>query len=125
MAQSLTTESNPRRQGSFKKTISERSSPIPPKKTRQDENYYLTEETVERKGVQDQLAIYPNPRIKVTSVSKEHIHSGLSARMLELSKPKGGSILTQPKSPILRNVSPLVDKNPKRTKSSATQECGN
>ena len=43
MAQSLATESNPRRQGSFKNKTSERSSPIPPKGTRQDENYYLIE----------------------------------------------------------------------------------
>ena len=122
MAQSLTAESNPRRQGSFKNKISERSSPIPPKGIRQDENYYLTEETVDRKGGQDQLAPDSNPRIKVTGVSKEHIHSGLSARMLELSKPKGDSIPKRPKSPILRKVSPLVDKKTKQTKSSATQE---
>ena len=50
--------------------------------------YYLTEETVDRKGGQDQLAADSNPRIKVTGVSKEHIHS----RMLELSKPKGDSV---------------------------------
>ena len=101
---------------------SERSSPIPPKGIRQDENYYLTEETVDRKGGQDQLAADSNPRIKITGVSKEHIHSGLSARMLELSKPKGDSIPKRPKSPILRKVSPLVDKKTKQTKSSATQE---
>ena len=122
MAQSLTAESNPRRQGSFKNKTSERSSPIPPKGIRQDENYYLTEETVDRKGGQDQLAADSNPRIKVTGVSKEHIHSGLSARMLELSKPKGDSIPKRPKSPILRKVSPLVDKKAKQTKNSATQE---
>ena len=61
--------------------LQERSSPIPPpppppKVTRQDENYYLTEETVDRKGGQDQLAADSNPRIKVICVSKEHIHSG-------------------------------------------------
>ena len=91
MAQSLTAESNPRRQGSFKSKTSEQSSPIPPpppKGTRQDENYYFKEETVDRKGSQDQLSADSNPRIKVTSVSKDHIHSGMSARMLELSKPK-------------------------------------
>ena len=65
MAQSLTAESNPKRQGSFKKKTSERSSPIPSKGTWQDENYYLTKETVDRKGGQDQFAIYPNPRIKL------------------------------------------------------------
>ena len=47
MAHSLTAESNPRRQGSFKNKTSdhERSTPIPPKKTQQDENYYLTEDS--------------------------------------------------------------------------------
>ena len=89
MAQSLITKSNPRRQGSFKNKTSERSSPVPPKGTRQDENLYLIEETVDKRGVQDQLTADSNPRIKVTVASKEHIHSGLSARMLELSKPKG------------------------------------
>ena len=48
---------------------SERSSPISPKGTWQDENYYLTEETADRKGGQDQLAADSNPRIKVTGVS--------------------------------------------------------
>ena len=102
--QSLTAESNPRRQGFFKNKTSEQSSPIPPKGTQQDENHYLTEETVDRKGLggQDQLAADSNPRIKVTAgVSKEHIHLGMSARMLELSKPKGDSVPQQPKSPIL------------------------
>ena len=82
----------------------------------------MTEETVDRKGGQDQLAADSNPRIKVTGVSKEHIHSGMSARMLELIKPKGDSVPQQPKSPILRKVSPLVDKKAKQTKNSATQE---
>ena len=93
MAQSLTEESNPRRQGSFKNKTSERSSPIPPKGTRQDENYYLTEETVDRKGGQDQLAMDSNPQKRLaTGVSKEHIHSELSASMLELSKPEEDSV---------------------------------
>ena len=95
---------------------------VPRKGRRQDENYYLTEETVNRKGGQDQLAANSNPRIKVTGVSKEHIHSRLSARMLELSKPKGDSTPRRPKSPIFRRVSPLVDKKTKQTKNCATQE---
>ena len=44
------------------------------------------------KPSQDQLATDSNPRIKVTGVSKEYIHSGISARMLKLSKPKGDSV---------------------------------
>ena len=106
----------PKRQGSFKNKTSERSSPVPtksrtklvsevvryqPKGTRQDENLYLIEETVDKRDVQDQLTADSNPRIKVTSTSKEHIHFGLSARMLELSKPKGDSIPRRPKSPVL------------------------
>lgn len=121
MAQSLTAESNPRRQGSFKNKTSERSSPVPPKGTRQDENIYLAEEIVDKKNVEDQL-FEANPRIKVTGASKEHIHSGLSARMLELSKPKGDSMPRRPKSPVLKRVSPLVEKKSKQTKSSAVQE---
>ena len=121
MAQSLTAESNPRRQGSFKNKSGERSSPVPPKGTRQDENYYLAEETVDKRSGEDQLS-ESNPRIKVTGVSKEHIHSGLSARMLELSRPKGDSMPRRPKSPILKRVSPLIDKKTKPAKSSATQE---
>ena len=61
MAQSLTAESNPRRQGSFKNKTIEQSSPISPKGIQQDENYYLTEETVDRTGGQDQLAPNSNP----------------------------------------------------------------
>ena len=68
MAQTLTAESNLRRQGSFKNKTSDWSSPIPPIGTRQDQNYYLTEETVDRKGGQDQLAVDSNPWIKVTGV---------------------------------------------------------
>ena len=82
MAQSLTAESNQRRQSSFKNKTRDWSSPIPPIGTWQDEKYYLTEETDDRKGGQDQLAAASNPWIKVTSVSKEHIYSGLSARIL-------------------------------------------
>ena len=76
------------------------------------------------KGGQGQLAADSNPQIKVTGVSKENIHSGLLARMLELmiSKPKGDSAPQRPKSPIFRRVSPLVDKKTKQTKNSATQE---
>ena len=121
MAQSLTAESTPRRQGSFKNKSGERSSPVPPKGTRQDENDYLVEETVDKKSGEDQLSD-SNPRIKVTGVSKEHIHSGLSARMLELSKPKGDGMPRRPKSPVLKRVSPLIDKKTKQTKSSSTQE---
>ena len=72
MAQSLTIESNPRRQGSFKNKSSERSSLVLPKGTRQDENQYLIEETVDKKGSQDHLSAEGNPRIKVSGVSKEH-----------------------------------------------------
>ena len=122
MVQSLVVESNPRRQGSFKNKTSARSSTVPPKGTRHDENYYLTEETADKKGGQHQLAAESNPRIKVTGVSKDHIRSGLLASMLELSKPKGDSIPRRPKSPILKRVSPLIDKKTKQTKSSATQE---
>ena len=92
MPQSLTAKSNPRRQGSFKNKTSKQSCPIPPKGTQLYENYYLTEDTVNRKGGQDQLAANSNPRIKVTGVSKKHIHSGLSARILELSKPNKDSV---------------------------------
>ena len=120
MAQSLTAESNPRRQGSFKNKTGERSSPVPPKGTRQDENNYLAEETVDKKNGEDLSE--SNPRIKVTSASKEHIHSGLSARMLELSRPKGDSMPRRPKSPVLKRVSPLVEKKSRQTKSSAGQE---
>ena len=123
MAQSLIAESHPRRQGSFKNKTSERSSPVPPKGTRQDENNYLAEDIVDKKSAEDQLAPEANPRIKVTGVSKEHIHSGLSARMLELSKPKGDSMPRRPKSPVLnKRISPLVEKKAKQTKSSGTQE---
>ena len=121
MAQSLFAESNPRRQGSFKNKSGERSSPVPPKGTRQDENHYLTEETIDKKVCQDQLAD-SNPRIKISGVSKEHIHSGLSARMLELSKPKGDSVIRRPKSPILKKSSLIENKKTKQAKSSATQE---
>ena len=122
MAQSLIAESHPRRQGSFKSKSGERGSPVPPKGTRQDENNYLAEEIVDKKSSEDHLAAEANPRIKVTGVSKEHIHSGLSARMLELSKPKGDSTPRRPKSPVHKKISPLVDKKAKQTKSSATQE---
>ena len=121
MAQSLTAESNPRRQGSFKSKSGERSSPVPPKGTRQDENSYLTEETVDKSNGEDQSS-ESNPRIKITGASKEHIHSGLSARMLELSRPKGDSMPRRPKSPVLKRVSPLIEKKAKQTKSSAGQE---
>ena len=72
MAQNLTAESNPRRHGSFKNKTSERSSPIPPKGTQQDENYYLTEETVNRKGGQDQSAADSNSciQVNISGVSK-------------------------------------------------------
>ena len=51
MAQRLTVESNPRRQGSFKNKA---------RGIQQDENYYLTEETIDEKGArgQNQLAAY-------------------------------------------------------------------
>ena len=55
MAQSLTAESNPRRQGSFKNKTSEQSSPIyPPKEHNKMKTItiYFTEETVDRKGGQ-------------------------------------------------------------------------
>ena len=40
MAQSLSVESNPRRQGSFNNKISEQSSPIPPKGIQEDEKLH-------------------------------------------------------------------------------------
>ena len=81
MAQSLTAESNPRRQVSFKKA-SEQSSPMPPKGTQEDAKLLIDirNSCIERKMPIGRL--YPNPHINVTGISKEHIHSGLSASML-------------------------------------------
>ena len=49
-----------------------------PQRSQQDEDYDLTAETVDRKSDQDQLVTNSKPQIKVTGVSKEHVHSATS-----------------------------------------------
>ena len=122
MAQSLATESNPRRQNSFKNKSGERSSPVPPKGTRLDEN---EENMDDLKVSQGRMSPSSSPRARAASGSKDlahSVHSGLSARMLELSKPKGEVVPKRPKSPLAKRGSPLVDKKPKQAKSLAVPE---
>jgi len=122
MAQSLALESNPRRQNSFKNKSSERSSPVPPKGTRIDED----EENMDDQRIgQDHLTPSSSPRARAPSGSKElahSVHSGMSARMLELSKPKGEVVPKRPKSPLTKRGSPMVDKKPKQAKNLAVPD---
>ena len=88
----------------------ERSSPVPLKGTRLNEN---EENMGDQKDNQDQLAPSLSPKARASSGGKElahSVHSRMSARMLELGKPKG-EVPKRPKSPSSsKKSSLLVDK---------------
>ena len=100
----------------------ERSSPVPLKGTRLNEN---EENMGDQKDSQDQLAPSLSPKARSSGGAKElahSVHSGMSARMLELSKPKG-EVPKRPKSPSSsKKNSALVDKKTRHAKSLAVPE---
>jgi len=122
MAQSLALESSPRRQNSFKNKSGERSSPVPPKAMQIDEN----EENMDDQRVsQGRLSPSSSPRLRASSGAKDlahSVHSGMSARMLELSRPKGEVIPKRPKSPSAKKGSLMVDKKQRQAKNLSVPE---